>query len=92
MGYTPWPQAPRNDGLAIAAMSCGIASIPLVIFCLLGLIVGIVGFVLGLVSLSRISKSQGALEGRGMALTGVICGAVGLGLSLLYLVLVFAVN
>jgi hypothetical protein len=91
-GYTPWPQAPRNDGMAIAALSCGIVSIPLVLFCFLGLIVGIVGLVLGLISLSRIRNSGGTLAGRGMALAGTICGGVGTGLSLLYVVLIIAVS
>jgi hypothetical protein len=89
-GYTPWAQMPKNDGMAIAALSCGIASIPLVLFCFIGGVVGIVALVLGLVSMGRISKSGGYLTGRGMALAGSICGGVGIGLSGLWLALIIA--
>jgi hypothetical protein len=37
----------------------------------------------GLVARRQIARSQGRLSGRGLALTGVICGAVGLGLTVL---------
>ena len=83
---------PKNDGMAIAALSCGIASIPLVIFCFIGGILGIVALVLGLVSLGRISKSGGYLTGRGMAIAGAICGGVGIGLTVLWVVLIIALG
>jgi len=75
-GYQPagygygYPAAPKTDGMAIASMVCSLAG--LVACC----IPSVVGLILGLVSLSRIKKSQGALGGRGMAITGVVVGAV----------------
>jgi hypothetical protein len=86
------PQVPKNDGLAIAALSCGVASIPLVVFCFIGAVVGVVALVLGLVSLGRISGSGGYLTGRGMALAGAICGGVGLGLTVVWVALVIVLS
>jgi hypothetical protein len=83
-----YPTAPRNDGMAIAALCCGIAAIPLTLFCGLGVVLGVLGLVFGLVSMRKIDRAAGALTGRGMALAGVICGAVGLVLSLGYWVII----
>ncbi len=83
-----YPTAPRNDGMAIAALCCGIAAIPLTLLCGLGVILGILGLVFGLVSMRKIDRAAGALTGRGMALAGAICGGVGLALSLGYWVII----
>ena len=83
-----YPSAPRNDGMAIAALCCGIAAIPLTLFCGLGVVLGILGLVFGLVSMRKIERAAGALTGRGMALAGAICGGVGLVLSLGYWVII----
>jgi Protein of unknown function (DUF2510) len=70
------PRRPGN-GVAVAAMVCGIASvvigwIPFVV--LIGLAAAIVAIVLGIVGLRR-SRTSGA--GSGFALTGLITGSVG---------------
>lgn len=83
-----YPAAPRNDGMAIAGLCCGIAAIPLTLFCGLGLVLGILGLVFGLVSMRKIERAAGALTGRGIALAGAICGGVGLVLSLGYWVII----
>ena len=77
--------APKTDGLAIASMVLGIVSIPTLALCV-GFIVGIVGAVLGLVSMSRIKKSGGSLGGRGQAIAGISCSFTTIGLTVLYLV------
>jgi hypothetical protein len=87
-GYAPagygygYPPAPRTDGLAIAAMVCGIAG-----FVACG-VPSLVGLVLGFVSRGRIKRSNGMLTGSGMALTGIILGFVWIVLGLLYLVFI----
>ena len=85
--YTPVApqQAPAGPGkgLAIPAMICGILSI--VIFCLyyLSIPLGVVGIVLG-----GIAKSKGYRGG--MATAGIVCGAVGAGLALLFVIIAIA--
>ena len=76
-GY-PQPQSGTN-GMAIAAMVCGICGF-------LCLIPGLVGIVLGIVSLPQIKRSgQG---GRGMAIAGIVMGT--LWIVALILVIVFS--
>ncbi len=74
--------APKNDGMAIAALVCGIVAIPM--YCGIGLILGILGLVFGIISMRKIDRSGGTLTGRGMALAGAICGGVGLAINVLF--------
>ncbi len=67
---------PKTSGMAIASLVCGLLGLPT---CGLG---AIVGFILGLVALSRISKSGGTVGGRGLAIAGTIISVV----SILFLV------
>ena len=65
-------EAPQTGkGFAIASMVCGIASIVFCCFGYFGLILGIAGVVLGIISKKKTT------EGSGMALAGIITGAVG---------------
>lgn len=76
----------KNSGLAIASMILGIISIIFslsVIFAFLGVILGIVGLVLGIVGKSQIKMSQGEINGNGMALAGIICSSISLGIVVL---------
>ncbi len=56
---------PKTSGLAIASLVLGILTVPT---CGLG---GILGLILGIVSLVKISNSNGRLTGKGMAITGL---------------------
>ena len=60
-----------TSGMAVASLICGIAS-----FCL-SFITAVPGLILGIISLSQISSSNGRLGGRGMAITGIICSVMG---------------
>jgi len=71
MGYAPVGPAPRQ-GLAIAALVCGIAGL---VACP---IVGIVGLVLGIVALTRIGRQPTEYGGRGLAIAGICTGGLGL--------------
>ncbi len=67
---------PKTSALAIASLVCGI---------LWGCgVLSLLGLILGLVALSKISKSEGRLGGKGIALAGVIVSAVFLLLSLVF--------
>jgi hypothetical protein len=48
----------------------------------------ILGVIFGVIGKKKVEESGGALQGRGMALAGAICGAVAIGLFLIWLVLV----
>ncbi|HVP13553.1 MAG TPA: DUF4190 domain-containing protein [Phycisphaerae bacterium] len=69
----PWPgraDEPPKQGLAIGALVCGIAgwvACPLV---------GIVGLVLGIVALARINREPARYSGKGMAVGGIVTGAL----------------
>ena len=61
---------PRRNGLAVAALCCGIGQI------LIGILAGIPALILGIIALNQI-KARGE-GGRGMAIAGIILGAIGI--------------
>lgn len=71
----------RTNGKATAALWTGIASIVLAFCCGFGL-VGVLPIVLGVKARSEIRATGGQQEGDGMALAGIITGAIGVVLSL----------
>jgi Domain of unknown function (DUF4190) len=80
-GYgQPGPYAPprRTNSLAIAALCCGIGQ------CVAGPFAAIAALILGPMALSQIRQS--GEDGRGMAIAGIILGAVGLILGVILLV------
>ena len=81
------PVGPKNDGMSIAGLVCGISGLTL-IGCGIGLIPAILGVVFGILGIKKVDASGGAIKGRGMALAGAICGAVAIGLFVLYIVIV----
>jgi len=78
--FSPAAPAPKTSGLAIASLvlglcgliTCGVASL--------------VGLILGIVAMSQIKKSNGALTGGGLALAGTIVSGVFLLIFPLFLV------
>jgi hypothetical protein len=72
--------------MSIAALVCGISGLML-IGCGVGLIPAILGVVFGILGIKKVDASGGAIKGRGMALAGAICGAVAVGLLLIWLAL-----
>lgn len=63
------PTALRTSGLAIASLICGL------IMCLPP--VSLAGLVMGIVALSQIANPVKRLSGRGLAVAGIITGAIG---------------
>lgn len=80
------PVAPPADGLAIASMVCGIIA---VITCYFGAILGTIAVVLGHVSISKIKKSGNTVGGKGMAIAGLVCGYVGIAMTLVFAIFLF---
>jgi hypothetical protein len=89
-GYSPYGpygyQRPTN-GKAVAALWTGIAALVLT-FCCGGGVLGIVPIVLGAKARGEIRRSGGQQGGDGMALAGIITGAVAVVLSLAVIALI----
>jgi hypothetical protein len=77
-------QVAKTNGLAIAAVVMGIAGV----LSAWVLLPSILAVVFGLVSRSQIKRSAGMQEGRGLAIAGLVLGADGLLVGLIW-VLVF---
>jgi hypothetical protein len=74
----------RTNGLAVAALVCGVAQIAF-----LGPLVGIPAIILGHVARSRIRQT--GEQGAGMALAGLILGYIGLALTVIFVIILIAV-
>jgi hypothetical protein len=70
--YSPPPslQPTKTSGLAIASLICGILGL---FTCGIG---AVIGLILGIVALTQVKKSHGALGGFGIALAGTIVSAL----------------
>jgi hypothetical protein len=73
------PAQPRNSGLAIWSLVCGILAIVLSVVCI-GPLFAIPAVICGHMAYGRIRRSDGALSGEGLALGGLITGYLGLAL------------
>lgn len=80
MGGDPRPQ---GKGMAIAALVVGIVSVALCLYWFISIPAGIVAVVLGVIA-------RGRGIGAGMALAGIITGALGFVFGLVILILSFA--
>lgn len=99
-GTTPYPTAgygapmgvppQQNNTLGVLAMVFGILSIPLACCPFLGFIVGVAGIVLGVLGMKK--AGAGEASNRGQALAGVICGAVGIVVSITWLIVSLALH
>lgn len=90
--FTSPPQAPAmpygrvgrgTNSLAIAALCCGIGQV------IAGPLAGIPAVILGAMSLGQIART--GEDGRGMAITGLVLGIIGLILTVLFIILFIAV-
>jgi DNA-directed RNA polymerase subunit RPC12/RpoP len=70
-----------SNGFCVAALVLGIISIPA--FC--AILPGILAIIFGIVGYSQVTTRGGEGGGKGMAIAGIICGAIGLGIFLLTL-------
>lgn len=86
LATSQYPNAgpPPQKGLAVASLVVGIASIPLA--GILGIAAGITAIILGFVHSSRSRQAPHLYAGHGMARAGIVCGIIGIVVSLLALV------
>ena len=72
-----------TNGLAIASLACGIASL------CAGIVTAILAVVFGHIALAQISQSGGMEQGRGLAIAGLVIGYIFIALGVLYIALIF---
>jgi hypothetical protein len=75
-------QQTRTSGVSITSMVLGIVSMVCVPF------LGVVSVVLGVLGLRQVKRSEGAVTGRGFAITGIVLGVINVVLSGVMAVLV----
>ena len=75
MSYSQPPQQ-KSAGLSIASMILGILSIPVCCVWFLSIVFGLLGIILGVIARGKVSR--GEASGGGMAITGIVCGVIGL--------------
>jgi hypothetical protein len=80
------PAEPKNSALAIWSLALGILSL---ICC--SIFAAIPGVICGHMALSRIKSSGGALLGRGMAISGLVTGYIGVAWAIIFIPLMFAI-
>ena len=89
MGYgyapMPYPAVRATNGKAVGALVTGIVSLVLRACCWGGLL-GLVAIPLGVVARSEVKRSFGYQQGEGLALAGIITGAIGLALTVVFVV------
>lgn len=93
-GYGPQPAmiyGRETNGIAIAAGVCGIIAvvlcwIPFIDY--ISVVLGTLAIIFGIIGVRR---ADGYGSGKGMAITGIVCGTVGLAIALLFLLLIFAI-
>ena len=88
MGLTS-VSSPRIPGLAVASLVLGIVAF---IVPVLGILAAILALVFGVKAKNRIDASRGALSGNGIAISGIVCGAVGLAVALAGLFFIAAIS
>jgi hypothetical protein len=78
-------QPERADG-AVASMVCGIVGVVTSCVPAAGIVLGIVAIILYTKVNKRIIESKGKLEGKGMAIAGLVCGIVAVVFGVFYLI------
>lgn len=87
-GVMPPQAAAKTSGMAIASLICGCVGV-LGFACFFPFIAGLVGIVLGHLSLSQIRRSQGLVGGKGLAIGGLVTGYLSLVMLLGMIALMF---
>ena len=84
------PQARQTSGLAIASLVLGIVSVPTICCCGGGLVAAILAIIFGHLAMGRIRRSQGRLDGTGMAVAGLVIGYASVALQILVVIFLVA--
>ena len=81
-GYQPGPGPQKTNGMAVASLVLGLLWV-----CSVGSILAVI---FGYMALKQIDRSEGREGGRGLAITGIVLGWIGVALLVLYLILLAA--
>ena len=84
-GYEAAPPQ-QNNGVALAAMILGILSLLGLLFLFPGLILGVIALILGIVGVKKANSIIGPGSRKGMAISGIVMGAIATILSALMLI------
>lgn len=89
-GAPPYPyvQAPPTNGLAISSLVIGIVAI---VFCwvpIFDVVLSVPAFILGILGVSKANQTGGS--GKGLAISGIVLGAIATAVTLLVIVLYLA--
>ncbi|MDR1145887.1 MAG: DUF4190 domain-containing protein [Verrucomicrobiales bacterium] len=85
------PATPQDSPLAIASLTCGIAGVVLALVCgFFSWLPSLAAIICGHLSRTQIKKANGTLTGDKFALTGLILGYAALALSVLVIIIMFA--
>jgi hypothetical protein len=81
----------QGNGIGVAAGVCGIIAvalcwIPFIDY--ISIVLGTLAIIFGVIGVRNANRIGGA--GKGMAITGIICGIVGLAIALIFLLLIYA--
>lgn len=82
-GQGPHTGAPSTNGMAIASLILGILAI---VSCYVWALFGIPAVICGHISLKKIKNSRSPIQGKGMAITGLILGYIGILLQLIAII------
>lgn len=90
-GQQPY-YAPQSNGIGVAGGVVGIVSlvlafIPFIDF--VAIVGSIVAIILGAIGVQRANRLGGA--GKGMAITGIVTGAVGIAITVLFIAVVYSI-
>jgi uncharacterized membrane protein HdeD (DUF308 family) len=81
----------RPGPMAIIALICGILSV--LCHCVpvagsfIGFVLSVAAIVLGIIEIKKIGKGESSAKGRGMALAGIILGAVGIVFGIIWVII-----
>lgn len=86
VGYGYGVVPPKNETLAVVSLVLGCVSVPLLCLCgIFGIPIGLTAVITGILGRRKIRESAGTLTGEGMALAGIIVGAITIALSVVVL-------
>jgi hypothetical protein len=73
------PPGQKTEMLAVLSLIAGLVSLPGMFCCsLFGIPISLAAIIMGLLAMSNIGKKPQELAGKGLAIGGIACGAVGL--------------
>jgi len=85
-GMNPDAQQQEGNGMAVAAMVLGILGLVLSFVAGAGFICGLLGLIFGIIGIKKAGRIGG--KGKGMALTGLITGSIGMLINLIIIAVV----